>query len=208
MRGHGFNPKVMPFEAQRRVNRSRPAQSEDASFWIDQIQRVAAHQDVGCFMCIYDHYAPRVHRYLLGLGVDRAHSEELVQETLLRVWRHAAQFDGDRAGLPTWLFRIARNLYVDHLRQQRHIRVIDDSTTQLELLADAAAGPDAFADHAGLERAIDELPADQARLIRMSYLESKSHSEIATELGLPLGTVKSTLRRSFEKLRMALGFAQ
>lgn len=159
-------------------------------------------------MRIYDHYAPRVHRYFLGLNVTRAQSEELVQEAMLRVWRHAAQFDAERAALSTWLFRIARNLYVDHLRQQSHGLADHDSMLQLELLVDTAAGPDACTDYAGLARAIDELPADQARLIRMSYLESKSHSEIACELGLPLGTVKSTLRRSFEKLRIAMRGSQ
>ena len=74
----------------------------------------------------------------------------------------------------------------------------------MEIGRDDEDGPDARADHATLARAIDMLPAEAARMIRMSYLESRSHSEIAAELRLPLGTVKSTLRRAFEKLKTAL----
>jgi RNA polymerase sigma-70 factor (ECF subfamily) len=166
------------------------------------MSRVATSQDVECFMRVYDHFAPKLQRYLLGLQVAPAQAEELVQEAMLRVWRHAAVFDAERAGVATWLFRIARNLYLDSVRAQRQTT---DDLDQMEAHApDMAVGPEAFADHVGLARAIDELPAAAARLIRMSYLESKSHSEIAAELGLPLGTVKSTLRRSFEVLRAAL----
>ena len=68
-----------------------------------------------------------------------------------------------------------------------------------------SVSPDAYADHVGLDRAIRALPAAQARMIRMSYLESRSHSEIAAELGLPLGSVKSTLRRAFARLKAGLG---
>lgn len=164
--------------------------------------RVATSQDVECFMRVYDHFAPKLQRYLLGLQLAPSQAEELVQEAMLRVWRNAAVFDAARAGVATWLFRIARNLYLDSVRARRQA---NDDLDEMEVqIPDLAAGPEAYADHVGLARAIDELPAEAARLIRMSYLESKSHSEIAAELGMPLGTVKSTLRRSFEVLRTAL----
>lgn len=205
MQANLSNRRVTPLAASKRLNPTRPA-PDDASFWADQMERVAVHGDTECFMRVYDHYAPRVHRYFLGLSVAHAQADELVQEAMLRAWRHAARFDSQRAALSTWLFSIARNLYLDSVRYQSHRRTFEDDAApeQVEFAADAAAGPEAFTDHAGLARAIGELPADQARLIRMSYLESKSHSEIAEELGMPLGTVKSTLRRSFEKLRIAL----
>ncbi|MFC5577279.1 sigma-70 family RNA polymerase sigma factor [Lysobacter niabensis] len=158
-------------------------------------------------MRIYDHFAPRVHRYFLGLNVTTAQAEELVQEAMLRVWRHATRFNAEQAALPTWLFRIARNLYVDTVRHQAHRVAFEErlALEQQEAPAESDNGPEAYSDYAELARAIDSLTAEQARLIRMSYLESKSHSEIAAELGLPLGTVKSALRRSFEKLKSALG---
>ncbi len=198
--------RVTAFGPARRVKRTSQSRPDDARYWAEQMARVAEHQDRECFMRIYDHYAPRLQRYMLGKGMSPAQGEELVQDVMLRVWRRARLFDPRRAHFSTWLFRVARNLHVDHLRRQPHWQPVEDGLEYLERQdCDAECeGPEAVADHACLDQAIDGLPAPQARLLRMSYLESKSHSEIAAELGMPLGTVKSTLRRSFEKLKSAL----
>ncbi|TQD46151.1 sigma-70 family RNA polymerase sigma factor [Lysobacter aestuarii] len=198
--------RVAAFGPARRLNRSRQSRPDDAGYWAGQIARVAQQQDRECFLRIHDHFAPRLQRYMLGLGVAPAQAEELVQDVMLKVWRRARLFDPTRAHFSTWLFRIARNLHIDHLRRQPHWLPVDDGLEYLERQETDRddEGPDAVADHACLGDAIDQLPAAQARLLRMSYLESKSHSEIASELGMPLGTVKSNLRRSFEKLKDAL----
>lgn len=198
-------PKVAPIEAIRRVSMTANHAHDDAGYWADQMAAVAARRDVECFMRIYDHYAPRLQRYLLGLNVPASQAEELVQEALLRLWRRAAQFDAARASVATWLFRIARNLYIDSVRGEPHWLPIQDGLEQLDQeSSEEASSTEAFTDYAGLSRAIDELPAPQARLIRMSYYEAKSHSEIAHELGMPLGSVKSSLRRAFAKLQAGL----
>lgn len=197
--------KIASIQALNRVNRSRPAQQDDDAFWSAQMAGVAVSQDADSFMRIYDHFAPRLHRYLLGLKLPPAQAEELVQEAMLRAWRHASAFDPALAGLSTWLFRIARNLYIDSNRRQSGWQPCDEDIEQIGIEHAGQDGPDARADHATLSRAIDALPAGAARMIRMSYLESRSHSEIAAELGLPLGTVKSTVRRAFEKLKNTLG---
>ncbi len=196
--------KIASLQALNRVNRPRPSRHDDDAFWSAQMARVAATQNADGFMGIYDHFAPRLHRYLLGLKLPAAQAEELVQEAMLRAWRNAATFDPALAGLSTWLFRIARNLHIDANRRQGGWQPADDDIELMEIGRDDEDGPDARADHATLARAIDTLPAEAARMIRMSYLESRSHSEIAAELRLPLGTVKSTLRRAFEKLKTAL----
>ncbi len=199
--------KVTPLHGAVRMSKPLADPTSDAVFWSEQMTRVAASADVDCFMRIYDHFAPRLKRYLLGQGIGAAQAEDLVQEAMLRLWRRAHSFDASRASLGTWLFRIARNLHIDSLRRGASATAWPDD---IDLLQDddgevGASGPEAFADHVGLGRAIDALPAGQARLIRMSYLESKSHSEISSELGMPLGSVKSTLRRAFAKLRRGLG---
>lgn len=202
--------KVTPLHGASRMSKALAQPAPDALYWSGQMSRVAAHADVDCFMRIYDHFAPRLNRYLLGLGLGAAQAEDLVQESMLRLWRRARSFDADRASLGTWLFRIARNLHIDGLRKASSSSAWPDE--DVELLGEpeddgeiGASAPEAFTDHVGLGRAIDALPAGQARLIRMSYLESKSHSEISSELGMPLGSVKSTLRRAFAKLRRGLG---
>jgi RNA polymerase sigma-70 factor (ECF subfamily) len=162
---------------------------------------VATRRDVDSFMRIYDHFAPRLHRYLLNRGVGTAQAEELVQESLLRLWRRAELFDPRRASAATWLFRIARNLHLDSLRGEPQWLPMEESLDWLEAQDQAA---ESSADHGSLRQAIDELPSVQARLIRMSYFEAKSHGEIARELAMPLGSVKSALRRAFARLQAAL----
>ncbi len=155
-------------------------------------------------MQIYDHFSPRLQRYLMGLGVRPGLAEELVQEALLRLWRKAAQFNPERASLSTWLFRIARNLYIDHVRREPDWQPIQDGLEQLERERPKAqrSETEAFAEHEELKKAILELPAMQARLIRMSYFEAKSHREISEELSMPLGSVKSRLRKAFGTLSL------
>ncbi|WP_425488004.1 sigma-70 family RNA polymerase sigma factor [Marilutibacter penaei] len=200
---------MTPLRASPRVSSRQSTDASDALQWSALIARVADHGDTDAFMQIHDHFAPRLKRYLLGLGVSAVEADDLVQEAMLRAWRRAGTFDPARASVTTWLFRITRNLYIDGRRRGGHWTAVDDGDDWMALHAEdeGAVSPDAFTDHVGLDRAIGALPGVQARLIRMSYLEAKSHSEIAAELDMPLGSVKSTLRRAFMKLKASLGEA-
>lgn len=194
--------EVTPFRATRpvpAVNRAMP----DARYWSTQMAAVSAQRDRASFMRIFDHFAPRLHRYLRNLGVPEPIADELVQEALLTLWRKAALFDPARASLATWLYRVARNLYIDHVRREPHWSPIQEGLDQLDQLESGRldSQPESSFDQDLLKQAIDQLPPMQAKLVRMCYLESKSHGEIARELDMPLGSVKSSLRRSFAKLQ-------
>lgn len=179
-------------------------QVKDAGYWAAQMVAVSCKRDRDSFMRIYDHFAPRVQLYLKGLGSPEAVAEELAQEALLRLWQRAELYDATRSGLSTWLFRIARNLHIDRIRREPQWVLVQDALERLDEPEDAGPSPaESYAEHADLRNRIERLPATQARLIRMSYFEAKSHQEIADELGMPLGTVKSCLRRAF--LRLQLG---
>ncbi|MBS0215110.1 MAG: sigma-70 family RNA polymerase sigma factor [Proteobacteria bacterium] len=172
--------------------------------WSAELARVARSGDRDSFLRIYDHFMPRVGRYLKGLGSPGAIAEELAQESLLRLWQHAASYDQAHGAVSTWLFRIARNLHIDRLRRDANrANALVDSEEQW---ADPAANEtETFVECAQLRQRIDALAPVQARLIRMSYFEAKSHQEIASELNMPLGTVKSHLRRAFQRLQGDLG---
>lgn len=180
-----------------------PVSSPPSGLWVDEINAVAQRRDRECFMRIYDYFAPRLLRYLTGLNVPEGQAEELVQEVLLKLWHKADTFDPARASLGTWLFRIARNLYIDAVRKDGGWVQVQDSLAQLERLE---APHDPSLDYSQrqaqqLNLAIDQLPVEQARVLRLSYFEALSHSQIAKRLSLPLGTVKSNLRLAFQKLR-------
>lgn len=191
-----------PFEAIRIVSTSKP-QANDGHDWSIEMMAVAQRRDRDCFMRIYDHFMPRVCLYLKGLGSTAAIAEELGQEALFRLWQRAASYDPGLSRVSTWLFRIARNLHIDRVRKETGWMLVQDAleAESADLGARAGSSAEAYAEHAKLKTCIDRLPATQARLVRMSYFEAKSHHEIADELGMPLGTVKSSLRRAFLKLQ-------
>lgn len=178
--------------------------AKDARDWSIEMAAVTHARDRDSFMRIYDHFMPRICLYLKGLGAAEMVAEELAQEALLRLWQRASLYDPARSRLSTWLFRIARNLHIDRLRGEPNWVAVMDEPERMDVDDDAqtSSSAEAYAEHAELKRRIDQLPATQARLIRMSYFEAKSHQEIADELGMPLGTVKSHLRRTFLKLQV------
>lgn len=191
-----------PFEAIRIVSTSKPP-ANDGHDWSTEMLAVAQRRDRASFMRIYDHFMPRVCLYLRGLGSTTAIAEELAQEALLRLWQRAASYDPSLSRVSTWLFRIARNLHIDRVRKEAGWMHVQDALEAEEAGHDGRAGSsaEAYAEHTRLKACIDRLPATQARLVRMSYFEAKSHYQIAEELGMPLGTVKSSLRRAFLKLQ-------
>jgi RNA polymerase sigma-70 factor, ECF subfamily len=195
--------EVAPFQARRSVAPPVISAAPDAHYWAMQMLAVSARRDRASFMRIYDHFAPRLQRYLRNLRVPESMADELVQEALLTLWRKAGMFDPARASLATWLYRVARNLYIDHVRRQPNWLPMQEGLDRLDRIecARADSPPESFTDQGLLKLAIDRLPPVQAKLVRMCYLESKSHSEISRELDMPLGSVKSSLRRAFAKLQ-------
>ncbi len=170
------------------------------------IVAIARGADRSAFAALFIHFAPRIKTYLTRLGANPAVAEDLAQETLLTVWRKAAQFDPAKAEASTWVFTIARNLRIDALRRERFPVADDDDLAQLPDPSDSAETIlDIAARGRRLREALADLPPEQAEIVRLSFFQDKPHSAIESELGIPLGTVKSRLRLAMKRLRGALG---
>lgn len=173
-------------------------------FLAGRIALVAAARDRRAFAALFEHFAPRVKSYMLRLGASAAQAEDLAQETLLAVWRKADSFDPTRAGAATWVFTIARNLRIDAIRKERLIEPGEPS----EDMPSGDLRADTIIETAQAERslraALAGLPEEQAMLLRLSFFEDHAHGDISERLGMPLGTVKSKLRRAIGRLRAAL----
>ena len=197
-----FTRRPPPLRAASPVSTPTPL-TRDAHDWTADMLSVARARDRAAFMRLYDHFMPRLCLYLRGLGSPEAVAEELAQEALLRLWQRAAMYDPQQGAVSTWLFRIGRNLHIDRIRREPGwVQVLEEAAPASdEELARPFTSAEDYAEHVHLQRRIEDLPAVQARLMRMSYFEAKSHQEIADELQKPLGTVKSHLRRAFLRLQ-------
>jgi RNA polymerase sigma-70 factor (ECF subfamily) len=170
------------------------------------IQAVATARDRSAFAELFTHFAPRVKSFLMRSGLPDTVAEEVTQETMLVMWRKASYFDPSRAGLSTWIFTIARNQRIDRLRRgrvQTTSSLFDPSDEQ-----DAPLSGEDITIAAEREQqvrtALGTLSDEQATIVRLSYFSEKPHAEIARELGIPLGTVKSRIRLALNRLRSLL----
>jgi RNA polymerase sigma-70 factor (ECF subfamily) len=171
----------------------------------DLIEAIASRQDRAAFASLFRHFAPRVKAFIMRGGTDAEAAQEVAQEALIMVWRKAASFDRGRASAATWIYTIARNKRIDLLR--RSARPID---TEDWLVVYAPEGEDADKSvlagqtYTRVKELLGDLSEDQLVVIRKAFFEDKTHTVIAEELKLPLGTVKSRIRLALGRLREAL----
>ena len=166
---------------------------------------VADRRDQNAFSDLFDHFAPRINAYLRKLGLEDGPAEEIAQEVMVTLWHKADLFDSSKSSLSTWLFRIARNRRIDAARRDKSALLDPDDPT---LLPEAEPMPDETLDAGQREdrvrAAMQRLPAEQFETVRLAFFLGYSHSRIAEETGLPIGTVKSRIRLAFARLRSAL----
>lgn len=172
---------------------------QGTQYWNQCLMQLGQTGDRQLYQQFYHHFAPRLNSWLLSQTRDPILAEELVQDTMMAVWRKAAQYDAAKAAASTWLFRIARNLYIDQMRRAQ-VR----ERGKAKLVEDDTHFDDQPADASRVRQAMRDLPVQQAQVVYKSYFEGKSHQEIANEMEIPLGSVKSSLRLAFQKLCKAL----
>jgi RNA polymerase sigma-70 factor, ECF subfamily len=164
----------------------------------DLIGRTAA-RDRAAFAALYDRYAPRAFGLILRIMRNRTDAEDVLQETFLQVWNQAARFDPNRSAPDVWLLLIARSRAVDRLRKRRVAtkEELPDPATRDEPDDGLIRREDAEQ----LRSALEQLPPEQRDLIRRAFFGGLTHEQIATELNIPLGTVKTRIRLGMTRLR-------
>lgn len=169
------------------------------------IEQVATHRDRAAFARLFGDYGPRLKGYLTARGTDPSTAEELVQESMLAVWRKAHQFDRARGAASTWIYSIARNTLCSHFRGRARAEMDHDDPARVP----AAALPEdelaALCDRGALAAAMSTLPDEQVDVLRGAYFQGRSLSEVAEDQRVPLGTVKTRVRLALGRLRRILG---
>lgn len=171
--------------------------------WAALMLRVRDHQDKVAFAALFRHFAPRVKAFLMKSGASETLAEECAQDVMATLWQKANMFDPGRASVATWVFTIARNRRIDALRKARRPEP-EDLPWGPEPEPDQADALEAQQDTERLGAALAQLPKKQRDLIERAYYGDLSHSEIAAETGLPLGTIKSRIRLALDRLRQQM----
>lgn len=151
-------------------------------------------------VALYDAHAAPVWRYVVHLTGDRAGADDVVQETLLRAWRTPKILE-EPATARAWMLTVARHLVVDESRSARHRREVMVAEIPERGAADAT---DALFDAILIEEALAQLSIEHRGVIVRAYYGGRPIADIAEELGIPEGTVKSRLHYGLRALRLAL----
>ena len=162
-----------------------------------------AHGDQQAFLILYDRYSARVHALALYMLGEPMLAEEVTQDTFIKFWGRARMYASERGSFLVWLLTIARRTALDRLRLEGRRPLLSDSRdpdTVWPTLPDKTHDPDE-ARWRSLYFAVQALPEEQRQVITLAYYQGMSQSEMADELGWPLGTVKTRMRAALQALR-------
>src|SRR5512133_454194 len=165
--------------------------------------QAVARGEQQAFLALYDRHAGRVYALTLHILADPMMAEEATQDTFMKLWSRARLYLSERGSFVVWLLTIARRTALDRLRMEKRRPLLSDSNDPEDLwpsVRDESQSPDE-ARWKSLYFAVLALPHDQQVVVELAYYQGLSQSEIAQELGWPLGTVKTRLRAAMQALR-------
>ncbi len=182
---------------------------EETSEAISRLTRDLEHAGAGdraAFQRVYRHTSPKLFGICLSVVRDRAIAEDVLQEVFVKIWHRADRFERGKASPITWLCVIARNSAIDRRRSLDRIPV--SSPEMLPFLADEGARVDerleGAEDRAQIFECLEGLDANQRRSINAAFYDGVTYLELATLWDVPLGTVKSWVRRGLTRLKKCL----
>ncbi len=152
------------------------------------------------FEYLYDHYSGALHGVLVNILRDSEQANDMLQEVFVKIWRKLDSYDPSKGRLFTWMINITRNTAIDFLRSsdfQKSSQIQELSESVNNIAAERASRED----YIGLRALTNSLKEELRVLIELAYYQGLTHEEIAIELDLPLGTVKTRLRTAILQLR-------
>lgn len=163
--------------------------------------------DRGALQTVYRLTSAKLFGVALRILDDRGEAEDVLQEVYVTVWRKAGEFDAGRASPMTWLIAIARNRAIDRLRATKRSRSTDPIDNAIEIADAQPTAADALEmseDNVRLHRCLDGLANDERAALRAAFFDGNTYEELAQRADIPLGTMKSRIRRAMMKLKTCL----
>jgi RNA polymerase sigma-70 factor (ECF subfamily) len=204
----------VPFVVAVPVAPARRSSDEDLA----ALLRASAQGDCKAFKRLYDASSAALFQQVRRHVWNRSEAEDIVQQVYLKIWRCAAQYDARRSGAATWMARIARNTAIDHLRrnqsrtsievqERRHIDDIEASELADEMSSFEPTPEERMVQRQTkewIEGLLSQLPSAQRQCLVLAVQGGLSHTEIATQVDAPLGSVKSWMRRGLLSLKQSM----
>lgn len=193
----------IPLSEKNRTETKPKECAEEMSRYLDIVSQRRCKKS---YAKVFSYFAPRLRSYALKQMGNEALAMELVQDTMSNVWQKAHLFNADKGSPSTWIFTIARNIRFDMLRKLQNRKEDICSDDLWPVLCETTADPNA----AELDTQItleevgqyfENLPGKQKAVIEGIYIDGKSQQEVADELHIPLGTVKSRTRLALQRLK-------
>ncbi|MGO4288251.1 RNA polymerase sigma factor [Chitinophaga sp. RAB17] len=147
---------------------------------------------------LYDEYYGRIYNVILGMLEDQEIAKDMLQETFIKIWNHMDKYDADKGSAFTWMYNIARNTALDHLKSKAHRNNL--ATRSLEQNHNDLI-PTFDREYTGIRKLTNLLKPEYRILIEMAYFRDWTQEEIARELKLPLGTIKTRFTNARKALR-------
>ena len=173
--------------------------------------QAAGKRDAAAFRSLYEATSSKLFGFALRILHKRELAEEVLQESYVAIWNNAANYQSHLAAPMTWMATIVRNKAFDHLRRTDAVVEIDAQQFDgdvMNALQDPQATPIEALQMSGDAKALawcmSALEGAQRQVMALAYFHDLSHSEVAAQMKLPIGTVKTWIRRSLEKLRVCL----
>lgn len=187
------------------------SETQTSPDWSALLKQVAEQRDKQAYAQLFKHFAPRLRSFGIKLLKKEHLATEMVQDTMLNVWLKAHLFDASKGAASTWIYTIARNVRYDMMRKssfQKEENFAEELWPILEDNADNDYHEFTLLENLLLQGQLDQffdvMSESQKVVIEKVYLQEKSQQEVADEVGVPLGTVKSRIRLGLSKLKQAM----
>lgn len=205
--GHGRSGwRIIEAGSARALFRADMDQDAASDQLAELIRRVAAG-DRGAFRRVYDLQSSRLYGIALRITRQAPLASDAVHDALLQLWRNAGRFDVERGNPEAWLLSLVRYRALDIVRRRAREAPEDDLPEAVDEDPDPLERLSSSRDAAALHGCLGGLEEDRRRLLALAFVEGLSHSEVAERVKMPLGTVKSWIRRSLQSLRLCLDSA-
>ncbi|MFZ6676010.1 sigma-70 family RNA polymerase sigma factor [Undibacterium sp. Xuan67W] len=171
-----------------------------------------ARKDAAAFKSLYEATSPKLFGFALRILVKRELAEEVLQESFVNIWNNAGSYQSSLAAPMTWMTTIVRNRAFDLLRRLDHDVEIDADNFDMDVVHALESGElttiqslEMTQDAQALASCMSRLEGLHRQAMALAFYHDLSHSEVAEQMKLPMGTVKTWIRRGLDKLRTCLG---